>query len=195
MQDFLYLQKKNAEFVYNEVLNQRKENMQNNVDNTISYIDHLRREITKQGFSEDETKKKVESIIRSAIYSEKFSDGGYMWINQVLNYNGGKNYAKRLIHSNLKDTEGELLSTETQDIKGNYMYLEELQIIRKYGSGFYKYYFKELGNNNISEKITYGKLYKDYDWIVCIGANINSIKQYENNERNVLLDHTYYAYK
>lgn len=114
---FFVLTEKNAEFVYNEVLNQRKENMQNNVDNTISYIDHLRREITKQGFSEDETKKKVESIIRSAIYSEKFSDGGYMWINQVLNYNGGKNYAKRLIHSNLKDTEGELLSTETQDIK------------------------------------------------------------------------------
>lgn len=160
--------------------------MQNRVDNTISYIDYLRREIKKQGFSEDETKEKVESLIRRYIYNEKFSDGGYMWVNQVLNYDGGKDYAERLIHSNLKDTEGELLSTETQDIKGNYPYLEELQIMRKDGSGFYKYYFKELGSYNISEKITYGKLYKDYDWIVCIGTNINSIKQYENNERNAI---------
>ncbi|HCW53080.1 MAG TPA: hypothetical protein DG753_04925 [Clostridium sp.] len=183
---FFVLTVKNAEVIYNSVLDQKKENMQNNVDNIILYIDYLRKELNKQGFSEDDTKEKVESIIRNYIYSEKVSDGGYTWVNQVLNYNGGKDYAKRLIHSNLQDTEGELLSTETQDIKGNYPYLEELQIMKKDGSGFYKYYFKELGNDNISEKITYGKLYKDYDWIVCIGANINSIKQYENNERDVI---------
>ena len=53
------------------------------------------------------------------IRSRSFSNNSYIWVNRIINYEGGENYAIREVHPNLKDTEGTYLSTETMDIRGN----------------------------------------------------------------------------
>lgn len=131
----------------------------------------------------------VKEEIGYAIRNRKFSNDSYMWVNEVINYGGGKNYAIRKIHPNLRNTEGTYLSTDMEDIKGNLPYLEELEGINKNGELFFTYYFKKLNDSQISEKLTYAKLYKDYDWIIAMGVHLDDISAYTeevNNEINSL---------
>ncbi|WP_312831866.1 sensor domain-containing diguanylate cyclase [Sedimentibacter saalensis] len=117
----------------------------------------------------------VKEEIGNIIRNRKFSNNSYIWVNEVINYEGGENYAIRRIHPNLIDTEGMYLSTKIEDVKGNLPYLEELEGIKKDGEIFSTYYFKKLDSSEISEKITYAKLYKDYDWIIAMGVHLNDI--------------------
>lgn len=122
----------------------------------------------------------VKQEIANRIRSYKYEGDSYIWVNEVLNYKGGKNYAVRRVHPNLPETEGMYLSTDMTDVKGNTPYLTELQGINKYGELFFTYYFKELNSDKISEKLTYAKLYKDYNWIICKGIYLNDLKSYIN---------------
>ena len=117
----------------------------------------------------------VKDEIGDLIRSRDFSNDSYIWVNEVINYEGGENYAIRRIHPNLTDTEGMYLSTEMQDIKGNLPYLEELEGIKNNGELFYTYYFKELNSSEISQSITYAKLYKEYNWIIAMGVDLDDI--------------------
>jgi diguanylate cyclase (GGDEF) domain len=122
-----------------------------------------------------DVKKKVTDEFREEVYQYSFEDDGYIWINEVLNYDGGDDYGIRVIHANLKDTEGTYLSTNTKDAKGDTPYLTELQGIKENGEILYSYYFKELNSDKISKKLTYAKLYPDYNWIVCCGIYYNAV--------------------
>ncbi|HHX14528.1 MAG TPA: diguanylate cyclase [Clostridiales bacterium] len=108
----------------------------------------------------------------------KFSNESYIWINEIINYEGGDNYAVCRVHPKLSETEGDYLSTNTKDINGELPYLEELDGVKKDGELFYSYYFKKSDSDKISEKITYAKLYKDYDWIVAMGVHLDNIDLY-----------------
>lgn len=94
------------------------------------------------------------------IYETRLPDDGYIWINDILNYDGGDEYAIRLVHPNLPETEGDFLSTGTQDIKGNLPYREELDGIIRSGEVYLDYYFKKMNSDEISHKLSCGKLYK-----------------------------------
>lgn len=128
------------------------------------------------GIHEDYIDHVVKEEIREVIHQQEFSNDSYMWVNEVLRYEGGENYAIRRIHPNLKDTEGNFLSTDTQDAAGNLPYLMELEGIRSSGEVFFTYHFKKLNSEIISEKITYAKLYEPYDWIVAMGVHLDDVK-------------------
>ena len=125
-------------------------------------------------YIDDSVKKDVAEMIRS----RSFSNNSYIWVNRIINYEGGENYAIREVHPNLKDTEGTYLSTETMDIRGNKPYLRELEGIKSNGEIFFNYYFKELNSDKISEKISYARLYKDFDWVIAMGMYIDDIESY-----------------
>ncbi len=117
----------------------------------------------------------VKGEIASEIHLSRFPFDSYIWVNEVVNYEGGKNYAIRRIHPNLRDTEGIFLSTETRDVKGNRPYLTELEGVKKDGKLFFTYHFKRKNSDEISEKLTYAELYGKYDWIVAMGIHLDDI--------------------
>jgi diguanylate cyclase len=43
---------------------------------------------------------------------------------------------------------------------------------------FFTYYFKELNSNKISQKLTYAKLYKDYNWVIAMGIYLDDLQSY-----------------
>lgn len=120
----------------------------------------------------------VEQNIRELIHASRFSNDAYFWVNEVVNFEGGDNYATRLIHPNLKDTEGQLLSTNMTDIQGNFPYLAELEGVKSSGEIFYTYFFKKLNSDVVSEKLSYARLYPDYNWIVAMGVHLDDISSY-----------------
>lgn len=120
----------------------------------------------------------VEANTRTLIHASRYSNDAYFWINEVINFEGGDNYGIRLIHPNLKDTEGQLLSTSTTDIQGNFPYLEELEGVKSSGEIFYTYFFKKMNSDVVSEKLTYARLYPEYNWIVAMGVHLDDISSY-----------------
>ncbi len=131
----------------------------------------------------DTVKGQIELELREKVYREIYFQEAYLWVNEILDYNGGDKYAKRLIHPNLKETEGTLLSTSTEDIAGNLPYLEELEGIREDGEVFFTYNFKKLESDEIGEKLSYARLYQDYDWIIAMGIYYDTIDAYYESAR------------
>ncbi|MBN2655916.1 MAG: cache domain-containing protein [Spirochaetales bacterium] len=120
-----------------------------------------------------------DSIIRSEsvniVRNKTLPGNEYIWINHILDYSGGKDYAVRLVHPNLPETEGLLLSTDITDIKGNKPYLKELEGIKADGEVFLDYYFKKMNSDEISHKLSYGKLYKDFNWVIATGVYLDDL--------------------
>ena len=123
---------------------------------------------------------KMESIIKDQLYEQihasVYQYEAYIWVNEVINYDGGDNYAIRRVHPNAE--EGVYLSTSMTDIKGNFPYLEELEGVKEDGDIFFTYYFKKLSTNDIAEKLTYAKLYERFDWIIAMGIYIDETDAY-----------------
>lgn len=120
----------------------------------------------------------VQEYIAKEIYDSKYSEDSYIWVNEVVNYEGGDAYAIRRIHPNLRDTVGTLLSTSMTDVRGSTPYKTELEGVKQNGELFFTYYFKKMGSDIISEKLTYAKLYKDFDWIVAMGIHLDDLTEY-----------------
>lgn len=146
------------------------------VDNFIVMIDSMRKGITETAIdaniqpTHQEIKDSVLDFVRYQVHEMDYTNGSYIWINEVINWEGGDNYAIRLVHGNLPETEGMYLSTSMRDLKGNFPYLEELEGIKKNGDLYYEYYFKEYHSTDTSKKISYARLYPEYNWIVCVGT-------------------------
>ncbi len=130
------------------------------------------------GALDSSVRKLVEETLRNRLYTDVYFEDSYIWVNEVINYEGGDGYGRRLIHPNLRDTEGTLLSTDMEDIAGGKPYLEELEGIKKNGELFSTYYFKKLTTDTIEKKLTFAKLYEEYDWIVAMGIYYDNIEEY-----------------
>lgn len=117
------------------------------------------------------TKDHVANHIRAL----RIEETGYQWVNEILNYEGGKDYAIRRIHPNSPETEGLFLTTETQDAIGVKPYLTELEGLKNHGEIFFTYYFKELNSENVTQKMTYAKLYKPFNWVIASGVYLDDI--------------------
>lgn len=120
----------------------------------------------------------VQQSVAQEIHRSVFAEDSYLWVNEVVNYEGGDNYAIRRIHPNLKNTEGQFLSTSMTDIQGSQPYLEELEGVKENGELFFTYFFKKKGTDAISEKLTYARLYKPYNWIVAMGIHLDDVQAY-----------------
>lgn len=133
--------------------------------------------------SNDDVEKIVTDKIKKYLYSLKIGADGYIWINKVLNFEGGDGYAVRLIHPNLPHTEGQLLSTQIRDVKGGLPYQVELDGIKKDGELFFEYYFKKFSSEKIEKKLAYAKLYAPYNFIVATGIYLDDIESYIQREK------------
>lgn len=130
------------------------------------------------GVSQSYIDEVVKSDIADKIRSMEFDHESYIWVNEILNYQGGKNYAIRRVPPNLAETEGMYLSTDMTDIKGNLPYLTELEGVKRDGELYFTYFFRELDSNKISQKLTYAKLYKDFDWVIAMGVYTDDLQTY-----------------
>lgn len=88
------------------------------------------------GVSNDYIDKSTKEKIASRIRNREYSQNSYIWVNEIKDYNGGEDYAIRVVHPNLPETEGQCLSSDIKDIRGNYPYATELEGVKKDGEVF-----------------------------------------------------------
>jgi len=109
------------------------------------------------------------------VHASLYGKNGYIWVNEILSFAGGDKYAVRVIHPNLKESEGILLSTDFQDAMGNLPYLTELEGINRDGEVFHTYYFKNRSDDRVVEKAAYARLYKPFNWVIATGEPLEDI--------------------
>lgn len=169
------------------IINEKKRFLKNAVDRTITMINcdlkQMQQESASKKLNPEYTKKSCIDLVSRHIRELRLIDNGYVWVNKVVNYDGGDKYAIRQIHPNLPHTEGDWLSTNTEDIKGNKPYKIELDGIKKDGEIYFEYYFKKMDSNKIAHKMSYAKLYKPLDWIVATGVYLDDVDQLVKIER------------
>mgnify|MGYP005986687075 CR=1 FL=1 len=135
-------------------------------------------------FIEDELiKKELLKKVKKLLYKVDLENKKYIWINEIINFEGGDNYAIRLIHPNMKKSEMNFLSTSTTDIKGNKPYLDELKGINKNKEVYSTYFFKEIDSSRITKKISYAKLYKRFNWVIATGVPLTKLNAFLENEK------------
>lgn len=139
------------------IINEKKRFLKNAVDRTISMIEseiELTKQTTvNQNLSQDQITELCVHRIGERIRNLRLIDYGYIWVNRIINYEGGDKYAVRQIHPNLPETEGDWLSTNAKDIKGNLPYEVELNGVEKNGEIYFEYYFKNGLRKNSSQNV------------------------------------------
>ncbi len=93
----------------------------------------------------------------------------YFFIYQLNNIEGGKKFATMLLNNNRPDLVGREISDDYADAKGNEFRKEFLQGIRKNGEAFVVYWYKKPGGSGIGRKLSYFKLYPDWNWVIAKG--------------------------
>jgi diguanylate cyclase (GGDEF)-like protein len=136
--------------------------------------------------SEEEADEIAKERAKDRLRRLRTENQGYFWINQVLDYAGGDDYALRLVHPNLPETEGLLLSTELRDADGRLPYLIELEGVKKNGDVFSVYRFKKPGVDELGLKMSYAKLYRDFDWIIATGIYLDDVEAMVAQKRDEL---------
>lgn len=128
------------------------------------------------GYTEAAVRDAVTREIGDYLRNMEFEQDSYVWVNEVLDYAGGENYAVRRIHPGQPRTEGQLLSTSTPDLAGNLPYAEELEGVKKGDGHYFSYYFRKRDSEEISEKLSYAALYRPYNWVVAMGVHYDDIE-------------------
>ncbi len=161
------------------IIKEKKLFLRNAVERTFFLIDNVRAQVKREHADKELTEAQIESIsvqqISALIRSLRLVNDGYIWVNHIIDYGGGDNYAVRLIHPNLPDSEGMLLSTDMTDSQGNKPYAIELEGINQHGELYFEYYFKKMNSEKIAHKISFAKLYKPYDWVVASGVYLDDL--------------------
>ena len=169
-----------ATMTYDTTMAVKKNMLKEYVNNMMIYLDDASADYLAEhpGADDEELEAAMLELARERIYSEQHEDGAYMWVQKVLDFNGGDNYAIRLIHPNLSDTEGSYLSTNEVNQMGMKAYELELLGIKENGEIYQNYAFKKLNSEEVTEKVTYAKLYEPFSWIICMGVNLDDLEHY-----------------
>jgi len=172
------------------LIEEKKRFLRNAVERTFVYIEHeitvVKQMYAPQNLSDTQIEAIAVKRIGDYIRNLRLIDDGYIWVNHVINYDGGDNYAIRKIHPNLPDSEGEWLSTNATDIKGNRPYETELNGVKRDGQVYFEYYFKRLNSDEISHKMSFAKLYKPYDWIIATGVYLDDVDALIAKEQKIM---------
>jgi len=131
---------------------------------------------------------KAKSIIIDRISSIKFGakNNGYLSIAEILNYNGGKQFAKVVALPVKPEWEGKLLDDDKEDAKGKKYRKEYLKIINSSGEGYVEYYFFKKKTKELRPKLSYVKLYKPYNWIIFTSVYIDDINNIIDQKEQII---------
>jgi diguanylate cyclase (GGDEF)-like protein len=125
-------------------------------------------------------------VVRSSIYNAPLPEDHNLWIDQILNYEGGQSYALRLVHPEMPEIEGSTISILTRDHEGELQNLNELEGLKQHGETFNDYHTEDPVSGKIVRNLSYAKLYNKYNWVVSTRIDLDELDSYVQIEREKL---------
>lgn len=162
----------------NILLEEQKSFLKTSVEQVITTIDTIRKlNVTNSALTAEELEQRTIQEVAPIIRSIRLgTEDRYVWVNKVLNFSGGEDFAIRLIHPIKSLPEGAMLSTNYQDEQGNYPYLRELIGIASKGETYWQYHITRMNSTETVRKLSYAKLYEPFNWIIATGLYLEDFE-------------------
>lgn len=152
----------------------KRDVLRREVDSIISFIEFKKqRAISLNIEDEDAIKQEVYAWIRHIRFGGE--EHNYIFVYQVEKMSGGDQFAKMLINPNRPDLEGHYISDAYTDENGKAFRKIFLQDIHEKGYSFVDYMYKKPDSNIVRPKVSYFKLYKDWNLIIAAGVYLDDI--------------------
>jgi two-component system, NtrC family, C4-dicarboxylate transport sensor histidine kinase DctB len=137
-------------------------------------IDILNYNIAKSNQDDNEQKMDAIRLLNNIRFEENKSN--YFFVYEVLDINGGDNFAKLVVNPNRLDLVGTLISTNYKDANGKKFREDFLRDIRYKSESFTKYAYKKPNENEVKQKLSYFKYYENWNWIIAVGIYTDDIE-------------------
>jgi len=113
------------------------------------------------------------------LYSIRFGakNNGYISIAKILNYKGGKKFARVVALPVKPQWVGKYLNENKKDAKGHMYRKEYLKIVNTTKEGYVSYWFFKKSDKTMHPKISYIKLYKPYNWLIFSSVYLDDINK------------------
>ena len=109
------------------------------------------------------------SVIEDFSVTMNSDSTDYYFAYAVHDINGGDDFATMVINGNRPDLVGKKISDDYLDARGKPFRKEFLQGIREEGESFVVYWYKKSDGSGIGRKLSYFKLYPEWNWILARG--------------------------
>jgi PAS domain S-box-containing protein len=156
----------------------------------ISYVKHFEpfNWYIATGVYLDMVESRMQNVISNYVDTNRFGANGqgYVFINELLNINGGKNFARVYANPNRPNDTGELISDDYQDANGKMFRKEFLKGLRESGECYVDYWYHKLDHPKPSPKTSFFKLAGHDRFIVAAGVYVDDIED-EINRLNTVL--------
>lgn len=126
------------------------------------------------------TREQVISDIRDSMGEDALN---YFFVYQLHSLEGGKDFATMLINPNRPDLIGQRISDDFRDARGKEFRKEFLQGLRANGEAFVTYWYKKYGAAEPQKKLSYFKLYPEWNWVVAKGIYLDELDNLINKEK------------
>ena len=169
-----------SEKTYQHSVELQKEQLHISTHNFILFVEQMRHNTKEEhpDWSQEQIDAKVKQLAYQRVYQLEFRNGAFISIKQVQDYNGGSRYATSFANPLYPGREGTALSTEITDSHERPFFLEELENIRQYGQTDQTHSTMDPETGKVRERISYSEFYPDYDWIVSMSIDTDSLQQY-----------------
>ena len=155
-----------------EYYTNKKKTLKKEID---TIFDILNYNLVKQNVSQEELKADAVRLLNNIRFEENKSN--YFFVYEVENMQGGDNFAKLLVNPNRLDLVGQYISTNYEDTNGKKFREKFLKDVRLTGESFTQYTYTKPGSNDVKQKLSYFKYYKEWNWIIAVGVYIDDIEK------------------
>lgn len=138
-------------------------------------IDIINYNATKSGSTEEELKEETIRLLNNISFERERSN--YIFVYEILDFNGGDKFAKLLVNPNRLDIVGTIISANYEDANGKKFRQDFLNDIKAKGESFTQYVYKKFSSDQVRQKITYFKLYPTWNWVIAVGVYTDDIEK------------------
>ena len=120
----------------------------------------------------------MHKIISQHVETHRFGPQrqGYVFILDLLDINGGKNFAIMYANPNRPDIVGQYVSDDLKDAKGKMFRKEFLKGLREHGECYVDYWYKKFDQPDPSPKTSFFKLAAEGRFIVAAGVYLDDVE-------------------
>ncbi|MFV0563265.1 cache domain-containing protein [Malaciobacter mytili] len=155
-----------------EYYNNQKAILKKEVD---TVIDILNYNLIKDTHSEKELKEDTIRLLNNISFQAKKSD--YFFVYEIKKMEGGDDFARMIVNPNRPDLLGSYISTNYKDENGKKFREEFMNNIRLNGESFNQYAYKKPNSDEIKQKVSYFRLYPQWNWVIAIGVYTDDIEK------------------
>ena len=137
-------------------------------------LDILNYNVKKSNLNDEELKADAIKLLNNITFEENKSN--YFFAYEILNMNGGDNFAKLIVNPNRPDLVGTLISTDYEDANGKKFREIFLKDIREKGESYMEYSYKKPNSNDSKYKLSYFRYYEKWNWIISAGIYTDDIE-------------------